>query len=139
MIFAGLSRKGRDELAFRLSIIAGILLFLSGTNGAATWSRLGTIVLYYLDFALVRMVIILLVAFASFGGIAVIVGGYLIKRKHRRWGAVVIAAATGSGVISLIANTVLSIATGDLSSAWFFSFNSVGIIVSIAARLLAMD
>ena len=126
------------KLAFRLSIISGLLLVLSGTTGIATWSRIAGIVLNVVDMEPLRIAFIIIMIMASLGGITVIIGGYLIMRRYDRAGGLLVLVGSGSGIISLSINMVLAFITGDLTFGWFLSSATLGIILAVAVQVMTV-
>jgi hypothetical protein len=124
----------KRKISFVLSIISGIFLILSGTNGVSFFKRLSEIILRYFDIIILKIIFILLTIIASLGGIAVILGGFLIYKKKIRLGRFIIAIGTGAGLISLLLNFSIIVITRGIPINWFLSFSTLGIIFSVLAR-----
>ena len=138
----------RNQTPFALCIIGGLLLLGAGyTNGAST------IVLLYLFFhsiaaltpfyLIIDIVLLALWIIAWLGGIAVILGGYLLTTSHVRTGKFIIAISAGFGLISLILVILWVILTigwaGLLILTWLILNTAwaLGLILTIIARSTA--
>lgn len=124
-----------NKLAMNLAIIAGILLFLSGISGYATWNTIRHFVLQNIaDNTLVQIVFAILVFIASLGGIAVILGGIFIGKNNITTGKLFIMLGAGVGIIGLLVSLIITFMEGSLTLGSFFSIGIIGIILSIIAR-----
>jgi hypothetical protein len=121
-------------ISFILSIISGIFLILSGTNGVSFLTTFSEFILRYFNIQVIKIIFTLLIIIASFGGIAVILGGFLIYKKKIRVGRFIIAIGTGAGLVSLLLNFLILIITKGIPINWFLSFSTLGIIFSVLAR-----
>ncbi len=138
----------RNQTPFALCIIGGLLLLGAGyTNGA------NTIVLLYLFFhsiialapfyLIIDIVLLVLWVIAWLGGIAVILGGYLLTTSHIRTGKFIIAISAGFGLISLILVILWVILTigwaGLLLLTWLILHTAwaLGLILTVIARSTA--
>jgi len=121
-------------ISFILSIISGIFLILSGTNGVSFLTTFSEFILRYFNIQVIKIIFTLLIIIASFGGIAVILGGFLIYKKKIRVGRFIIAIGTGAGLVSLLLNFLIVIITKGIPINWFLSFSTLGIIFSVLAR-----
>lgn len=121
-----------------IALVAGILLILSGINGIATWETIQEFVTNNLiDNRIVQIIFAFLILIASLGGIAVIIGGLLIGKKHVRKGKLFIALGAGLGLIGLLVTLVIAITEDNLLLGEFFSMGGIGLILSIIARVIA--
>ncbi|MGQ0797347.1 MAG: hypothetical protein ACT4OI_05745 [Methanobacteriota archaeon] len=94
----------RNDEAAVLAAIAGGLLLLVGYSGARGVHRFVSLLFGFLgDRPLLLLVLAyVLVAIASLGGIAVLLGAYLIHADRVRTGRLLILLGSGAGLISLI-------------------------------------
>jgi len=138
----------RNQTPFALCIIGGLLLLGAGyTNGA------NTIVLLYLFFhsiaafapfyLIIDIVLLVLWIIALLGGIAVIIGGYLLTTSHIRTGKFIIAISAGFGLISLILIIIWVVLTagwaGLLILTWLILHTAwaLGLVLTVIARSTA--
>lgn len=121
-------------ISFILAIISGIFLILSGTNGMSLIEKISDFVLRYFNIQILKLILGLLTIVASFGGISVIIGGFLIYKKKIRLGRFIILIGTGAGLISLLLQFLILIFTQGISINWFLSFSTLGVILSVLAR-----
>ncbi len=138
----------KNRTPFLLCLIGGIFLFGAGYNGG-----IDTIVLIFLlvhsipalapiyFFANILLFILFVIAWS--GGLAVILGGYMLTTSHIRIGKFIIAIAAGFGLISLILTIILVVFSSGwggllfltwliLNTAW-----ALGLVLTIIARSTA--
>lgn len=138
----------KNRTPFLLCLIGGIFLFGAGYNGG-----IDTIVLIFLlvhsipalapiyFFANILLFILFVIAWS--GGLAVILGGYMLTTSHVRIGKFIIAIAAGFGLISLILTiiwVVLSFGWGGLLLLTWLILNTawaLGLVLTIIARSTA--
>ena len=129
-----------NKSAMYVAIAGGILLLIAGLTGAAAWSQIRDIVYQHITHdALVMDIFSWLIIIASFGGLAVIVGGILIGYASAGVGKFLIALGAGMGLIGFIIAFALWYLNG--MSGIFTIGGSivglVGVVLSIAARQMA--
>ncbi len=138
----------RNRSPFLLCLIAGLLFFITNyTNGIAAilavFTFLHSIPALSPYFIVIDLILLILFIIAWSGGIAIIIGGYLLTTTHVRSGKFIIAIAAGFGLISLILvllwvqftyglGGLLVLTYLILHSAW-----AIAIILTIVARSLA--
>ena len=138
----------RNQTQFALCIIGGLLLLGAGyANGANTIFLVYTLVHAFAALApfyfIIDIILFFLWIIALLGGIAVIIGGYLLTTSHIHLGKFIIAISSGFGLISLILVilwVILSVGWGGLliltwlilHSAW-----ALGLVLTIIARSTA--
>ncbi len=130
-----MANKNKRPLA--LAIISGYFLLLSGTTGVVPILSIESIILRYLDMAVIRLIFYLILIVASLGGISVMLGGFLIYKKNVSTGKILITIGSGSGILSVIMNILLAISSQNLTVSWFLSFGTIGIMLAILAKLYA--
>jgi len=121
-----------------IAIIAGILLLIAGISGAATWEAIKNFVAQqFPGNEILELVFVILIFIASLGGIAVIIGGMLIGKNKIGTGRFFILLGAGMGIIGLIFSIIVAYSEGSLTIGSFLSIGMIGIILSIAARMIA--
>lgn len=129
---------GRNRAAMVIAIVAGMLLFVAGTNGIATWETIKTFVAtHIIDDIAVQIVFAILIFIASLGGVSVIIGGLLIGKNKVLAGKVFISLGAGMGLIGLIVSVVLAVAENSFIIGAYISVGGIGLILSIIARSVA--
>ncbi len=135
----------RNTLAFVLSVPAGILLLLKGISGPTEvyfWLLeylSGGVVSDELIQSLVTIVLLVLIAISSLGGIAVLAGGFLIWKNHVLTGKLLITLGAGVGTLWVVFLLVTLVTTGAISStiAQYSIIGWAGLVLAFAARLVA--
>ena len=128
----------KSSQAMGIAIIAGILLLIAGISGAATWQAISDFVEdQFPGNEILEIVFVILIFIASLGGIAVIIGGLLIGKKKTKTGRLLILLGAGMGIIGLIFSIIVAYSEGNLTIGSFLSIGMIGIILSIAARMIA--
>jgi len=129
----------RNKVAMVLAIFAGIMLMFSGANGIGLWETIKVFVItYIIDHLAVQIFFAALIFIASLGGLSVIAGGLLIGKSRLTTGKLLIALGTGMGIIGLAVSIVIDYESGDFSINRYYSIGSLGVILSIAARMIAV-
>jgi drug/metabolite transporter (DMT)-like permease len=124
-----------NQIAGIVGVIGGVMMLLVGMSGAAAWeqvvdfleSRLGT------D-AIIQALAYVLIAIASLGGLAVMLGSALFLTKHVKAGRLLVALGAGFGLIGLIIFIFVRLEHEELSIAGI-GLGMVGLVLSIIARL----
>ena len=120
-----------------IAIIAGILLLMSGVSGFATWETIKAFVTQNIvDNFIVQIIFTILIFIASLGGLAVIIGGFLISKEKIRSGKLFITLGAGLGLIGLIFSIVVAYMGHSLTLGSFLSLGTIGLILSIVARMM---
>jgi len=128
----------RNNQAMAIAIVAGILLLIAGVSGFATWETIKDFVVENIvDNIIVQIVFAILIFIASLGGIAVIIGGLLIGKNKVGTGKFIIALGAGLGLIGLIFSLILAYGEESLTVSSFTSIGTIGLILSIVARIVA--
>jgi len=128
----------QNSTAMVIAIVAGILLLIAGVSGAATWETIRDFVdTHLMDNIIVQIVFIVLIFIASLGGLAVIIGGLLIGKNKVGAGKLLISLGAGLGLLGLIFTIVVAYAENNLIISSFFSIGTIGLILSIIARIVA--
>ncbi|MCK5266356.1 MAG: hypothetical protein KAR03_12175 [Candidatus Thorarchaeota archaeon] len=138
----------RNQTPFALCLIGG--LFLIGANYT---SGIGTIALIYVlvhsiaaltpVYLLIDILLFILVIIAWSGGIAVILGGFLLTTSQIRLGKLIISIAAGFGLISFILGIIWIVITfgwiGLLALTWLVLNTAwaLGLVLTIIARSTA--
>jgi hypothetical protein len=141
------SHKGRQRTAFILALIGGILLLIAGVAGgigvyalAFNWIEANIPSLT----SVLGIILAALTIIASFGGVAVIVGGIMILGGRITTGKLFIGLGAGVGIFGILIGLVTGLAQGlgFLASAEAVfatgqTLGWVGIFLSIFARFAA--
>lgn len=138
----------KNQTPFLLCIIAGLLFLLANYNNGV-----GTIVALYVFlhsiaalapfYAIFDFILVILWGIAWSGGLAIIIGGFLLTVNHVRLGKFLITIAAGFGLISLILIIlwiqIMFGLAGLLVLTWLIwhSAWAIAIILTIIARRLA--
>ena len=138
----------RNQTPFALCLIGG--LFLIGANYT---SGISTIALIYIlvhsiaalapFYLLIDILLFILLIIVWSGGIAVILGGFLLTTSHVRLGKLIIGVAAGFGIISFILIIIGVIVTsgwaGLLVLTWLILHTAwaLGLVLTIIARSTA--
>lgn len=141
------SHAGRNRTAFLLALIGGICLLIAGVSGG--------VAIYAFAFAeisahfpqltsVLGILLAVLTLIASFGGVAVIVGGIMILGGRITSGKLFIGLGAGFGIFSIIVGLATGLAQGwglVASAVAVFAAGQtigwVGIFLSIFARFSA--
>ncbi len=124
--------------AMGVAIVAGTLLLIAGVSGAATWQAIKEFVAsQFPGNEILEIIFVILIFIASLGGIAVIIGGLLIGKKKIGTGRTFILLGAGMGIIGLIFSSIVAYSEGNLTLGSFLSIGTIGIVLSIAARMIA--
>lgn len=120
-----------------IAILAGILLLIAGMSGLATWEDIKTFVINNItNNFVIQIVFAILIFIASLGGISVVAGGIFIGKEKIRTGKFLISMGAGIGLIGLIVTIIVALYQNSLTLGSFFSIGTIGIILSIAARMM---
>ncbi|MHA1863861.1 MAG: hypothetical protein ACTSWA_08835 [Candidatus Thorarchaeota archaeon] len=138
----------RNQTPFALCLIGG--LFLIGANYT---SGIGTIALIYILvhsiaalaplYLLIDILLFILVIITWSGGIAVILGGFLLTTSQIRLGKLIIGVAAGFGLISLVLIIIWAVIPsgwiGLLALIWdvLHTVWALGLVLTIIARSTA--
>jgi len=127
-----------STIAKYCAIVGGVLLLIAGITGLAAMETIKNFVenTLHIQSSTVNLIFMVLVFIAALGGIAVIIGGFLIGGSLVRTGKFLIALGAGIGLIGLIIGIAIAYYQGGTlqigSGVGFF-----GVILSIVARILA--
>ncbi len=123
--------------AMIIAILAGILLLIAGVSGLATWEDIKTFVINNItNNVIIQFVFVILIFIASLGGISVIAGGIFIGKEKLRTGKFLISMGAGLGLIGLLVTIIIALIQNSLTLGSFFSIGTIGIILSITARIM---
>jgi hypothetical protein len=133
-----------NSLGFVLSIIGGTLLIVSGTRGPIgifmiILQKLPLFIKDALVLAITTAAALILVVISSLGGFTVILGGYLIYKKHVGTGKLLIGLGAGVGIPWLLYILFTIMATQEVTAiiAQHSIVGWTGIIISFIARIIA--
>jgi hypothetical protein len=138
----------RNQTPFALSLIGGLLLI-----GANYTGGINTIALIYIlvhsiaalapVYLIIDILLFILLIIAWSGGVAVILGGFLLTTSQIRLGKLIIGIAAGFGLISFILGIIWVVMTfgwvGLLALTWLILNTAwaLGLVLTIIARSTA--
>lgn len=119
--------------------MGGILLFLSQYNlGVIQWSETRQRVSELIGSNdMVDTLFMVILAIAALGGIAVVIGGLLLGIGRRAMGKTIVLIGVGFGLIGLLFYLMTGAAAGNLFLGGASLTLTVGLILAIAARMVA--
>jgi len=141
------SGAGKIRFAFLLALVAGILMIVSGMAGSIgilglAFAELQSHFPQYTN--VIELVLMILTTIASLGGVAVIVGGFLVLGGRLTTGKLFIGLGAGIGLISVVIGLASGLAQGWGLYASFVAVFAVGqtlgwvgLFLSILARMFA--
>ncbi len=133
-------RERRRRSAALLSILAGALLAAGHFSGAPHWVSFLELVARFIPMNLVlRGVFVAVLVVASFGGIAVILGGLLILGRRDLLAKLLILLGTGFGLVSFVVAISLAVYRGDLPVYGGNALIVIAIGMSVAARVILRE
>ena len=119
-------------------MLSSLFLFISGTNGFATWVNIRRIFFTIIDASpLIEILFVPVLIVASLGAFSVLFGGYLALKEKFRLARIFILVGSGAGLISFVFNLFVSLYI-NLSLSFYFSFSSLGIISALLAHGVLM-
>lgn len=126
--------KKRNKVAFWLALLSSVFLFISGTNGFATWAKIGSLVNDLISSPLVKFLFIPILIIASLGAFSVFLGAIFAWKKKRLTARILILIGSGAGLVGFLFNLFISLAKFDISVTSYLSFSSIGIILALFAQ-----
>jgi len=129
--------RKNNIIAFWLAVISSIFLFISGTTGVADWIKIEDTALKYANFHFINILFILVMIIASFGGIAVLIGGILILKRKVFLGGLLISLGSGAGLMGFFFNILILIIAFNFSIYSYLSFSSLGVIFALSAQFFS--
>jgi hypothetical protein len=128
----------KQNQAMFIAIIAGILLLISGISGVATWEAIKDFLTsQFPGNQVLEIVFVIIIFIASLGGLTVIIGGLLIGKNNVKTGKFLITLGAGMGLIGLLISIIIAFTQNSFTIGSFFSLGTIGLILSIIARMLA--
>ena len=132
-----MNRDQRNFYATILAFASGFLFLLSGTNGYKAWKHIEELVMTNINLPEIKLLFTIILILASFGGLTVLFGAWLMFKEHIRAGRIFVSIGAGSGIIFLAVNIFTSIVSSEGSFSWLLSLSSLAIILSVFARYMA--
>jgi len=128
----------RNDQAAVLAAVAGALFLVVGYNGVRGVHRFINLLVAWLGNSLILLVLAyVFVAIASLGGIAVLVGAYLLHVDRVRTGRLLILIGSGAGLLSLILFVVGIVRREEFSILLEVLPALLGVVLGIIARFRA--
>nr|MDO8132697.1 hypothetical protein [Candidatus Njordarchaeum guaymaensis] len=141
------SGVGKLRFAFLLALVAGTLMILAGVTGSVgiLGFAFAELEAHFPQYATaIGYVLIALTVIASLGGVAVIIGGFLVLGGRVTTGKLFIGLGAGFGLITVVIGLVSGLAQGyGLYASFIAVFATgqtlgwVGLFLSILARMFA--
>jgi len=135
---------GRRWVAVVLSVVAGVLLLLSGIRGpVGTYELVREQLPLFIQnqqvLQLADIVALVLIAISLAGGLSVLAGAYLIYRNHVGTGKLLIGLGAGVGIPWLIMLAITLITTQQVAAviAQYSSIGWIGVILAFVSRTIA--
>jgi len=134
-----------SRFAGALAVVGGVMLVFGGFAGTAQ-STLDSVKRAAEDWfpdndqkGTILTVLTVMIYLAMLGGLAVILGGYLMWKDYDIAGKILVWLGTGVGVLSLVISAAIALATGnwDAFVASNLTLVGIGLVLSIVARRLA--
>lgn len=135
----GSKTRKYNLIAFWLAVISSVFLFLSGSTGVSGLIAIEETVFKYAYIPYLNILFILALVFASFGGITVLFGGYLVLKNKVTWGDLLIGLGSGAGVVGFLFNLFISFKTLNISIIPNLSFSSLGVICALLAQFISRN
>jgi hypothetical protein len=133
----------RKDLAKWIAIIGGILLIIAGINGLVVWEELRTFIMDLVGAnSFVETVFFILILFASFGGISVIIGGFLLGKERILLGKILIFLGAGLisvGAIITLVPLILNSSDNSGGMTGMLPFGIFGLLFSFIALFMVKD
>jgi hypothetical protein len=129
------SRLRPNDQAALLAGVAGLLLILSGYTGVRSADRFFTLLeeLFGPRAFLIVLAYVFL-GIASFGGFAVLFGGYLFWKNRVRLGRIVILIGSGAGFFTLLLFVLVNLRREEFSFLGSVLPAILGVAAGVAAR-----
>jgi len=135
--------SARNKTAAILAIVGGVFILIAGGTGMVNFLiELSDIVQELLGGSneLVSTIFWILIFIAALGGIAVMIGGFLIYKNRTIAGKIFVTLGAGMGIIGLLLGLISAAVQGEELAyyAWLTtSFMGIGIVLSLVARYVA--
>ncbi|MCF7866580.1 hypothetical protein K9L67_03460 [Candidatus Woesearchaeota archaeon] len=131
-----MSKLNKKYLALFCAIISGIFLIFSGTSGYSAMLFFENLVLQFVNFSVLKVIFFILSLIAVLGGLSVITGGLIKFYKYKKTGNFLIWIGSGFGILNLLFSVFVVYFSGSNFFIWFFSYATLGLILSFVARKL---
>jgi hypothetical protein len=130
--------RPNDEAAL-LAAVAGILLIVSGYTGVRSVDRFFTLLEdLFGNRSFLIVLAYVFIGIASFGGFAVLSGGYLIWKDRVRLGRVIILIGSGAGFFTLLLFVLVNLRREEFSLLASVLPAILGVALGIVARFLSV-
>ena len=134
----------RRWVATVLSIVAGVLLLVSGIRGpVGTYELVQEQLPLFIEnqqvLQVANTVALVLIAISLAGGLSVLAGAFLIYKNHIGTGKLLIGLGAGVGIPWLIMLAITLVTSGQVAAviAQHSTIGWIGVILSFAARTIA--
>ncbi len=128
----------RNTQAAIIAVVAGILLLISGINGAAGVDRFFALLESWLGTnEALRILAYILAGIAALGGAAVLLGAYCVGTDRVRIGKLLITLGSGAGILTLLLFLAKNVAAEEFSYIYAVLPALLGVVLAIIARFRA--
>ncbi len=128
----------RNTEAAIVAALAGVLLLYVGLNGVAGVDRIFALLEEWFGTnEALRILAYVLGAIAALGGVAVLLGAYLVGVDRVRTGKILITLGSGAGIITLLIFLARNLASEQFSYLYAVLPALLGVVLAIVARSMA--
>ena len=127
-----------NEKAGVIAMVGGVLMLVAGLTGAAAWENIGELAQDLVGNDSLNLVFQVLVVLGGLGGLIVILGGLLFRKKDKvKFGKALIAIGAGFGLIGLAIFILLALMGEEMIATLVgvLGIGFAGLVLSIAARM----
>ena len=126
-----------NEKAGIIAMVGGVLMLVAGVTGAAAWENIGELAQGIVGNDSLNLVFQVLVILGGLGGLIVILGGLLFRKKDKvKFGKALITIGAGFGLIGLVIFMILALMGEEMVATLVgaLGIGFIGLILSIVAR-----
>ena len=127
-----------NEKAGIIAMVGGVLMLVAGVTGAAAWENIGELAQGIVGNDSLNLVFQVLVILGGLGGLIVILGGLLFRKKDKvKFGKALIAIGAGFGLIGFVIFIILALMGEEMVTTLVgaMGIGFIGLVLSIAARM----
>ena len=127
-----------NEKAGIIAMVGGVLMLVAGVTGAAAWENIGELAQGIVGNDSLNLVFQVLVILGGLGGLIVILGGLLFRKKDKvKFGKALITIGAGFGLIGFVIFIILALMGEEMVTTLVgaMGIGFIGLVLSIAARM----
>jgi len=126
-----------NKIAGSIAVVAGVLILMAGLTGVAEWEQNQQIVEFIIgESEIVSEVFFILILIASFGGLAVIAGGWLLIKNRSFVGKLLVDLGAGAGLIGVLIAVGGAYLDGGTLAITGLGSGFLGLVLSVVARMM---